>query len=106
MPIWVNKTIVQKMENPQKNLAPNPTKAQDTVVLIPIPNYAIVQKKSWGDASWWKSIQAVSREISIYLYIVYRPPSKTVKIHIPEIPGSLSNINQELNPHFEENSPF
>ena len=43
MPIWINKTIVQKMENTQKMLAPNSTKAQDTIVLIPIPSYAILQ---------------------------------------------------------------
>ena len=53
-----------------------------------------------------KAIQDISREIPIYPDPVYRPPPKPVKTPIPKIPGSLSDIDPELNVDFEENSPF
>ena len=53
-----------------------------------------------------KATQGVSREIPIYPDPVYRLPPKPVKAPIPEIPESLSDIDQELNTNLEENSPF
>ena len=53
-----------------------------------------------------KMIQDVAREIPIYTDPVYRPPPKPVKTPVPKIPGSLSDIDPELNTNFEENSPF
>ena len=53
-----------------------------------------------------KGIQDVGREIPIYLDPVYRPTPKPVKMPIPKIPGSLSDIDPELNMDFEDNSPF
>ena len=50
-----------------------------------------------------EAIQDVSREIPIYPEPVYRPPPKPVTTSIPEIPGSLSGIDPELNTDFEEN---
>ena len=49
-----------------------------------------------------KTIQDISREISIYPDLLYRPPPKPVKTTIPESPGSLSNIDPELITDFEE----
>ena len=51
-------------------------------------------------------IQDVSKEIPIYPRTVYRPPPKPVKTCVPEILGSLSDIDPELNTDFEESSPF
>ena len=45
-------------------------------------------------------------EIPIYPDPVYQPPPKPVKIPVPEILGSLSDIDPEMNTDFEENSPF
>ena len=53
-----------------------------------------------------KIIQDLSKEIPIYPDPVYRPPPKPVKTSITEIPGSLSDIDPELNTDFEDNSPF
>ena len=51
-------------------------------------------------------LQDVGREIPIYPDPVYKPPPKPVKTHIPEIPGSLSDIDPEQNMDFEDNSPY
>ena len=59
-----------------------------------------------GDASSRKTMQNVSREIPIYPDPVYQSCPKQVKVPTPKIPGSLSNIDSELNTNFEENSPF
>ena len=53
-----------------------------------------------------KKIQDVAREIPIYPDPVYRPPPKPVKTSVPKIPGSLLDIDPELNADFEDNSPF
>ena len=53
-----------------------------------------------------KMIQNVAREIPIYPYLIYRPSPKPVKTSVPEIPGSLSDIDLELNLDFEYNSLF
>ena len=92
------------MENPPKALAPKSFKAQGVVILV--PSYAIPQTKHRGDASSRKTIQDVSKEIPIYPDPVYQPPYKIEKIPVPEIPGSLSDIDSELNTNLEENSPF
>ena len=53
-----------------------------------------------------KIIQGTSKEIPFYLYPVYRPPPKPVKILIPGIPRSILDIDPELNMDFEDNSPY
>ena len=53
-----------------------------------------------------KITQDVSKEIPIYPDPVYIPPPIPVNIYIPKIPGSLLDIDPELNMDFEENSPF
>ena len=53
-----------------------------------------------------KATQNISRNIPIYPDLVYRPPPKPVKTPIPKIPGSLLDIDPELNTDFEENSPY
>ena len=53
-----------------------------------------------------KMIQDVAGEIPIYTNPVYRPPPKPFKTPVPKFPGSLSDIDPELNIDFEENSPF
>ena len=47
-----------------------------------------------------------SKEIPSYPDPVYRPPPKPIKIHVPEIPGSISDIDPELNMDFKDNSPY
>ena len=87
---------------------PNTPKIQDKV--IPIPNYAIPHIRCNDDSGSRmvkrNAIQDVSCEIPIYPDPVYRPHPKPVKTPIPEIPGSLLDIDPELNTDFEENSPF
>ena len=61
-PILINKPMVQTTESPSKVLAPKSPKTQNAF----IPSYIIPQMKSSGDASSRKSIQDVSREMSIY----------------------------------------
>ena len=53
-----------------------------------------------------RTVQDVGREIPIYPDPVYRPPPKPVKSSITQIPGSLLDIDPELNTDFEDNSPF
>ena len=81
---------------------------QDKVV--PIPNYAIPYIRSKDDSDSRiverKAIQDVSREIPIYPDPVYRPHPKSVKTSKSKIPGSLLDIDPELNADFEESSPF
>ena len=83
---------------------PKSPNAQDRVVLV--PNCAIPQMKHKDDTSSRKTKQDVNRVIPIYPGPVYQPLPKPVKIPIPDIPGSLSDIDPELNIIFEENSPF
>ena len=103
-PILIYKPIVQAMESPPKCLEPKSPKVQDTV--IPIPSYTTPQKKHRGDASSRETIENVSKEIPSTLIQFIEPPPKPVKISIPKIPGSLSDIDPELNTDFEENFPF
>ena len=53
-----------------------------------------------------RTIQDVAREIPIYPGPVYRFPPKPVKTSVLKIPGSLSDIDPELNTDLEGNSPF
>ena len=53
-----------------------------------------------------RTIQDVSKEIPIYPNPVYRPSPKPVKTSISKVPGSLLDIDSEVNTDFEENSPF
>ena len=75
-----------------------------------IPDYAIPHISSGDDSDsrmvTRKVIQDVSREIPIYPDPVYRFPLKPVKLPIPKIPRSLSDIDPEINMDFEENSHF
>ena len=93
---------------PPEVLQPDTSKIQDTA--IPIPNFTIPQVKPKGHVSTKiidrKTIQDVGRKIPICPDPVYRPPPKPVKTSIPNIPGSLSDIDPELAIDFEDNSPF
>ena len=105
----ISKPIVQATEKPPSKISmPNTSKTQD--IAIPIPDYAIPSVKPKGDTSRKvierKIIQDVSKDIPIYPDPVYRPPPKPVRTSIPEILGSLLDIDPELNSDFEENSPF
>ena len=62
--------------------------------------------KHRDDTTSRKTIQDISREIPIYPYPVYQSPPEPVKTSLPKIPGSISDIDPELNTNFEENSPF
>ena len=53
-----------------------------------------------------KIIQDIANEIPIYPDPVYRPPPKSEKTSIPEIPRSLLDIDPQLYTDFEEMSPF
>ena len=74
---------------------PNITKIQDKVMTM--PNLTIPPLQSKGDSGTKmidrKLIQDVAREIPIYPEAVYRPPPKPVKTSVPNIPGSLSDID-------------
>ena len=74
------------------------------------PNFTILPLKLKCDSGTKmierKAIQDVAREISINPDPVYRPSPKPVKTSVPKIPGSLSDIDPELNVDFEDNSPF
>ena len=105
----ISKPIAQVTEMPpSKILVPNTSKIQDTA--IHIPNYTIPSVTSKRDTSTKmidrRIIQDAFKEIPIYPDPVYRPPLKPVKTSTPEIPGSLLDIDPELNTDFEENSLF
>ena len=53
-----------------------------------------------------KIIQGVVKVILIYPDPVYRSPPKPVKASVPKIPGSLADIDPELNTDFKDNSAF
>ena len=53
-----------------------------------------------------KIIQDLSEEIPFYPDPVYRPTLKPIKKPVPKIPGSISDIDPELNTYFEDNSPY
>ena len=102
----ISEPIVQTIERPLK--IPDIPKTQDKVMTI--SNFAIPPMQSKGNSGTKmidrKTIQDVAREIPIYPDPVYRPPPKPVKTSLPKIPGSLSDIDPELNMDFENNSPF
>ena len=50
-------------------------------------------------------MQKISKDIPFYSDPVYRPPTKPLKIPMPEIPVNM-DINPELKTNFEENLPF
>ena len=91
--------------SPPKVVYPNQPNVQD--VVISISNYTTPQMKSRSDASTRKKPHTIwARQIPIYPDPVYWPPAKPVKTLIPEIPGSLLDINPEPNMDFKDNSPF
>ena len=51
-------------------------------------------------------IQDTSKEIPFYPDPGYRLPPEPIKIPVPKIPGSVSDINPELNMDFEDNSQY
>ena len=50
--------------------------------------------------------QDAAREIPIYPDRVNRPHPELVKTSIPDVHGSVPDIDPELNTDFEDNSPF
>ena len=50
-------------------------------------------------------MQKISKDIPFYHDPVSQPPSKPVRIPMPEFAGKM-DINPELNTNFKENSPF
>ena len=91
-------------KSPSKIIMPSISKTED--IVIPIADNAIPFVKPKGDTGTKvidrKIIQDVSKEIPIYQNPVYRPPPKPVKTFISEIPGSLFDIDPEMNTNFEE----
>ena len=83
---------------------PSISKTQD--ITIPIPDYTTPSVNPRGDAGTRVIdrliIQDVNREIPISPDPVYRP----VNISISKIPGSLLDIDPELNTDFKVNFPF
>ena len=75
-----------------------------------IPNFTIPPVQSKGNSGTnvidRKMIQDTARKIPNYLDPVCRPSPKPVKIPMAKIPGSLADIDPELNTDFEDNSPF
>ena len=53
-----------------------------------------------------KTIQDISREISMYLDPIYRPPPKPAQIPLSEVSRNLLDFDPEMNINFKENSPF
>ena len=78
--------------------------------MIPIPHYTTPQVKPRGETSTKmtdrKTIKDVGKEIHIYPDSVYWTPPKQVKTSICHVPGSLLDIELELNTDFEDNSLF
>ena len=74
-----------------------------------IPNFATPMQLG-GDFSakvtGRKIIQDASKEIPFYPDPVFRLPPKPIKIPVPKIPGSLSDIDLELKTDSEDNSPY
>ena len=115
MPPLINKPIVKLTEKPieQPNViskVPTPESSRIHDKIIPIPDYTIPQTRSDDDSSSRmvkrKTRQDISREILMYPYPTYRPTPKPVEVPIPDIPGSISDFDQEIYTDFEENSPF
>ena len=75
-----------------------------------IPNFTIHLRQSKGDSGTnmidRKIIQDIAKEIPIYPDPIYRSLPKPVKTLITGIPGSLLDIDSELNTDFEDKSPF
>ena len=104
----ISKPLMQVTEKPPlKVILPNTSKIQDRA--IPIPNYAIPHVKPKGDISTKmidrKTIQDVCREIPS-IQIQFIDPHQNQLTCILEIPGSLSDIDPELNTDSEDSSPF
>ena len=78
--------------------------------ITPIPDDSIPQTRSRDDSSSRmvkrKTIQDISREISMYPDPIYRPPPKPTEIPIQEVPRKLLDFDPEVNMDFEENSPY
>ena len=51
-------------------------------------------------------IQDIGRESPFYPDPNFRPPPKPIKSAVLDIPGSLLDIDPELNTNFKDNSPF
>ena len=103
----MSKPLMQVTEKPPLVvLQPSTSKVQD--IAIPVPNFATPQVKSKGDTSTKmidrKTVQEVGREIPVYPDPVYRPFSKPVIPSMPNIPGSLPDIDPELNMDFNNNN--
>ena len=78
--------------------------------ILTVPDYTIPNTRSRLDSSSRmvnrKTIQDVSREIPIYPDPTYRLPPNPLKMPIPKIPRSLSDIDPEINMDFKDNSPY
>ena len=102
----ISKPILQMVETALR--IPDRLKTQDKIMTT--LNFATPPLQSKGDSDTRmidrKMIQDVVREIPTYQDQVYRPPPKPVKTYVPRIPGSLLDIDPELNADFEDNSPF
>ena len=84
-------------KQPSKVLLPNTSQVQD--IAKPIPNYRTPQVKPRGDTSTKmidrNTIQDVGKEISIYLYPVYRPSNKPVKHLCPMFLEAYEILTQD-----------
>ena len=97
--------IVQSVKQPLK--MPNDSKMPNT--LTKAPNFTTpVQLKHDSSTKMIdrKIIQDTNKEIPFYPDPVYRSPPKPVRMPIPQIPGSILDIDSELNTDFEEIPPY
>ena len=101
---YINQPIAQSAEH--SNKIPEVPKIEKRVTNL--PSFA-TPVQSIGNSSTKvinrRTMQKISKDISVYLDPTYRPPPKPMKIPMSESPENI-DISPELNTKFEENSPF
>ena len=98
----VSKLIVQVNGKPveqPKVLIPETSWIHDKIVLI--PDYTIPHIRFRDDSSSRRvnrnSMQDINRKLPTCPDPTYRPLPKPIKSPMPEVPGSLSDIDSEIN---------
>ena len=109
VPQLISRPVVEEMEKPVEQ-SKFPVLENASICDKILPDYKIPHVWSGDDLSSKmvnrKTIQDVSREIPIYPNPVYRPPPKLIKLPMSEVPGSLFDLDPEIDMDFEENLPF
>ena len=107
--LWIPHT--KNMEQPKiTSKVPIPERYRMQDKSIPMPDYAIPQKRSGDDLSSRmikrKTIQDISRRIPMCPDPFYRTPPKPTEISLQEVPRNLSDLDTDINMEFKENSPY